>query len=65
MKVIIDRFEGKFAVVEMEDGELVNIPRILVNEACEGDIVEILVRKQETKIREEYIKDFAKKLFDD
>lgn len=40
MKVIIDRFEGEYAVVEC-DGELMQIPRILVSDAREGDAVMI------------------------
>ena len=40
MKVIIDRFEGDFAVVEC-DGRMMNIPRALVGGAKEGDAVMI------------------------
>lgn len=64
MKLVIDRFEGEFAVVEIENGELINIPKILVGDAKEGDILEIIKHKQETKIREEYIENLANKLFE-
>ena len=30
MRVIIDRFEGDYAVVELEDGSMVNMPKSLV-----------------------------------
>ena len=40
MKVIIDRFEGDSAVVEF-DGELFSLPRVMVEDAREGDAVMI------------------------
>ena len=40
MKVIIDRFEGGFAVVELEDGRFVNVDRKLIPAgAKEGDVL--------------------------
>lgn len=41
MKAVIDRFEGEFAVIELEDGRCVNLPSELVPGAREGDIVVI------------------------
>ncbi len=61
MKIIIDRFEGEYAVVEMEDKTMVNIPRILLKGAKEGDVVSIEVDKEGTVEREKRIK----KLMDD
>ena len=40
MRVIIDRFEGDIAVVEL-DGETLNVPRALFPDAREGDTVEL------------------------
>lgn len=54
MKVIIDRFEGKFAVCQKEDMSMVNIDRsILPGDAKEGDVLyldngNISVNKEET-----------------
>ena len=42
MRVIIDRFEGEFAVVELNE-KLFNVPRELFAQAKEGDAVEITV----------------------
>ncbi len=54
MKLIIDRFEGEYAVAEMPDGKMVNVPKILLSDAKEGDVVEITVNKNETqKIKDE------------
>jgi len=49
MKVIIDRFEGQYAVVELDSGEFVDIPRaILPNLADEGDVISIEIDEEAT-----------------
>ena len=57
MEVIVDRFEGDYAVVEIAIGKCVNIPRVLVPDAKEGDIIKIEIEKEETEERKKYIKD--------
>lgn len=62
MKVIIDRFEGNYAVVELPDMSTVDMPIELVpKEAEEGDVLIIEIDADETKNRKERIK----KLMDD
>lgn len=61
MRVIIDRFEGNFAVVELEDGTMVNMPKILVPNANEGDTVTI--ESYRDTEREKRIKKLADELF--
>lgn len=42
MKVIIDRFEGKYAVCETEEKKMMNIDKnLLPSEAKEGDVLDI------------------------
>lgn len=42
MKVIIDRFEGNYAVVELPDKTTVDMPtKLLESGAKEGDVIEI------------------------
>ncbi len=41
VKVIVDRFEGAMAVVELMEGELQKIPKIFIPGAVEGDCIEI------------------------
>ena len=65
MKVIIDRFEGDYAVVELDIGHFVNMPKELVLDAREGDVVEITVNHQETEKRKEHIQDLMNDLFED
>lgn len=61
MKGIIDRFEGKFALIELEDERFIEIEMVeLPKEACEGDVVimeeEITLDEEETKKRREEMK---------
>lgn len=56
MKVILDRFEGEFAVVEMVDKTMVNMPKILLPKFTkEGDIIEITVNEEATEKRKKVI----------
>lgn len=65
MKVIIDRFEGEYAVVEIEVGKCVNIPKTLVPNAQEGDVIKIEVDKQETIERKKHIQELMSNVFED
>lgn len=67
MKIIIDRFEGEYAICETEDGEMINIKIVdLPNEAKEGDVLifngDIFIIDNEAK---EERKERIKKLMDD
>lgn len=63
MKVTIDRFEGEYAVVEIDKGQFVNLPKVLVKNAEEGDVVSIEIDKGETKSRKEKIENLMNDLF--
>lgn len=53
MYVTIDRFEGKFAVVELPDGSFANLPRALVPAgAGEGGVLKIEYDAAETARRQ-------------
>ena len=63
--LIIDRFEGEFAVVETNDG-VVNIPRIdLPADTREGDVLVFGVDKSGTAARKKSIERRMNKLFKD
>ncbi|HCC01606.1 MAG TPA: DUF3006 domain-containing protein [Ruminococcaceae bacterium] len=50
MKYTIDRFEGEFAVVELESGKFADIPREAIPEAAhEGDIISVSIDSSATK----------------
>lgn len=56
MKITIDRFEGDYAIVELEDMTIVDMPRQLMPKgAKEGDILSIEIDANETKARKERI----------
>ncbi len=64
MKFIIDRFEEDMAVVELEDGEMVDIPRqVLPRDAEEGDVLVIFIDIDETEARRRRIEDKFRNLF--
>jgi len=57
MKFTIDRFEGDFAVVELDNQTMENVPkRTLPPHAKEGDIISVEIDKAGTEKRREHIK---------
>lgn len=66
MKFIIDRFEDECAVIELFNGEITEIYKnILPIDAKEGDILEIIIHKDETLERKKCIQDRFEKLLND
>lgn len=65
MRVIIDRFEGDFAVVETENEKFTQIPKMLIPDAKEGDVVDITINSDETAKRSAKIKNLMDSLFED
>lgn len=65
MQVIIDRFEGDYAVVELPDGTFVDMPRILLEDANEQDIIDITINTNETKTRRNKMDNLMNSLFID
>ena len=65
MRVIIDRFEGAYAVVELPSRQTANLPRqVLPAEAREGDVVRIEIDTQETAIRRKNIQELMQDVLD-
>ena len=66
MTFTIDRFESKYAVIELEDGTMVDIPKCaLPLEANEGDIISVEINKDKTEKRKESIKKLMKDVWAD
>lgn len=63
MEVIIDRFEGEYAIVEIDKDKFESLPKVLVPNAKEGDVVKILVDHDTTKKRKEHISNLMDNLF--
>ena len=64
MQFIIDRFEGNFAVIELENGKILNIPKELFENAKEGDVFDIIFNKDKTAKRAQNIRKKLDSLFD-
>lgn len=63
MKVILDRFEGEFGIVELEDKSFVEIPKVLISDAKEGDVISISVDNDETERQKKEIESLMNDLF--
>lgn len=66
MRYTIDRFEGNFAVVELENKKFVDVPKMaLPPEAKEGDIIKVEVDTAQTKKQKDKIRGLMNDLFAD
>lgn len=66
MKLIIDRFEGNFAIVELPDGRMIDCPKeLLPDNAKEGSILSITVDENATKEKLQKNTDRMNRLFKD
>ena len=66
MKVVIDRFEGNFAVIEMPNKQFINVPRQLMPEGSkEGSVISIEVDIAETEARRERTESLIKNVWKD
>ena len=64
MKIIIDRFEGAFAVVETEDKQMINLSQKLIpTDAKEGTVLSILIDQEETIARSKEVSKLLDQLF--
>lgn len=65
MYAIIDRFEGNYAVLEMEDGTMADIKRNMIQgKAKEGDVLcliegRFIIDREETLRRKKEIKEIS------
>ncbi|NLN41881.1 MAG: DUF3006 domain-containing protein [Clostridiales bacterium] len=71
-KGVIDRFEGEWAIVEMDDGQFIDIPmETLPPDAKEGNVIyidedgRISILAEETLERRKRVQDLMDKLFQD
>lgn len=65
MKVILDRFEGEYAILEIDENNIISVPKILVGGASEGDVLDISVDKNETNKRKRNIEKLMEDVFED
>ena len=65
MQVVVDRIEEEYIVVELEDGTIVNVPKVLIPTAKEGDLVDIYINRDDTDKKNEEVKKLMDDLFID
>ena len=65
MQVTVDRIEEDYIVLELEDGNIIDVPKELIPWAKEGDIVDIYINKDEREKKEEEVKKLMDDLFVD
>lgn len=66
MKIIIDRFEGNIAVVELPNGKTIDCPKELLPEnAKEGNIIKISIDEEATKEKLNKVTERMNRLFKD
>ena len=66
MRIIVDRFEGNIAVVELEDGNIIDCPKALLPpNAKEGSIINITVDENATEEKLQKLTNRMNKLFKD
>lgn len=63
MRVIVDRFEGDYAKVELDEGVFYDIPKVLVPDAKEGDVIDIIVNYEETEKLKSEVNNLINDLF--
>lgn len=65
MTFTIDRIEGNYLIVELENGKIINLPKELIPNAKENDIYSINLNKDEMKKRKNNINNLINDLFID
>ena len=63
MEVIVDRIEENCLVLELENKEHINVPKSLIPNASEGDIIDIEINYAKRAKREEEVKKLSENLF--
>lgn len=65
MRGIVDRLEGEWLIVELETEEFVSLPRKILPEAKDGDVVFWGVDVQKTEERRARLRELRRKLTED
>lgn len=64
MQLIVDRIEGEFLIVENELGKIIQVPKDLIPNAKENDIINIEIDHKRTENRKKEIKDLMNQIFE-
>lgn len=64
MRVIVDRIEDNYMVIELEDGRFIDISKDLIPDIKEGDVIDININHEETLKRKKEITQVMNDLFE-
>lgn len=64
MEVIVNRIEGDYLALELENGNIVDVPSELIPEAKEGDVITISINKEKTNKRKDEMQDLVDYIFE-
>ena len=62
--LVIDRFEAEKAIIESSEGIIKISKKELPEKAKEGDVLKIIIDKEQTSSRKQTIKELSEELFD-
>lgn len=63
--LILDRFEGDYGILEIDEGQFIQIPKSLLPEIiAEGDVLKLVVDEKATLERKEAMANRLKRLFE-
>ena len=66
MRIIVDRFEGNIAVIELENGQMIDCPKALLpSNTKEGSIINITVDEKATEEKLQKLTNRMNRLFKD
>lgn len=65
MEVIVNRIEGDYLILELPNGKILNVPKDLIPEAKEGDIITISIDKEKTNTRRKEMQELVDSVFED
>ena len=62
MDIIIDRFEGEYVIIELENNKVIQVPNELFPSAQEGDVFKISKNINKTNERHKFMRERFNKL---
>ena len=65
MQIIVDHIEDDYLVVELEDLSTIDVPRALIPNAKEGDVVDVIINEEATNDRRKEVHKLMDELFTD
>lgn len=66
MEFVIDRLEGDIAIVELGDGKMAELPKVILPDgAKEGDTIKVIIDSEKTSRIKKDIENLMKEVWED